>query len=228
MKIWGLTEAQLHECAEEIGVKLYEPREEGRAIRLRILPTGERIDGDYKYQRTSASGYNADRRVHAVCWHGYRDFMLAVFERNPEARIKTMMADYKGREDFLSKYEETGYRNVGSMMYPMQAREVCNCANGSWLIDLSLNHNVSVYQMKQSTIQGCPFYIFDPAHYRADGSCKCNDPHEQERLIREYDYSPSDFNKELPPNWNVTCSKCGKSFSSSSDYHKHLSQGKCK
>lgn len=193
MKIWGLTEAQLEQCATEIGVKLYEARVEGRAIRCRILPTGEKIEGDYKYQRTSASGWHADRRVHAVCWHGYRDFMLAVFEVNPDARIKTMMADYRGKDDFLSKYEETGYRNVGSMMYPMQAREVCNCANGNWLIDLSTNQYSSQYQIKQSTIQGCRFYIFDPSHYRADGTCKCDDPAEQTRMIAEWGYAKEDF-----------------------------------
>ena len=30
------------------------------------------------------------------------------------------------------------------------------------------------------------------------------------------------------PWWNVTCTKCGKSFSSAQDYHKHISQGSCK
>lgn len=196
MKIWGVTEAQLHECAEEIGVKLYEPREDGRAIRCRILPTGMRLNGDYKYQRTSASGFHADRRVHAVCWHGYRDFMLAVYKRNPDARIKTMFADYRNETDFIAKYPETGYRNVGSMMYPMQAREVCNCANGEWLIDLSLNHYVQEYKVKQSVFQGCPFFIFDVSHYRADGTCKCDDPVEQERMIREWDYTREDFKQK--------------------------------
>jgi hypothetical protein len=33
----------------------------------------------------------------------------------------------------------------------------------------------------------------DMSHYRADGSCKCDDPVEQARMIREWGYSESDF-----------------------------------
>ena len=195
MKVWEVTETQLIECAEGIGVKLHELRTEGRALRFTLRPTGQKIDGDHKYQRTSASGFHPDRRVHAVCWHGHRDFMLAVFERNPAARIKTMWSDYKGRDDFLENYEMTGYKQVGAAFAPMQAREVCNCANGGWLIDLSLRHDVHAYQIKQSTFLGCPFYIMDTSHYRADGTCKCDDPAEQERMIREWEYTREDFEK---------------------------------
>jgi hypothetical protein len=52
-----------------------------------------------------------------------------------------------------------------------------------------------VRYMKQSDIRACPFVIIDPAHYRPDGSCKCNDPAEQERMIREWDYTREDFER---------------------------------
>jgi hypothetical protein len=41
----------------------------------------------------------------------------------------------------------------------------------------------------------CPFCIFDGSHYRDDGSCKCNDPEEQKRLIRTAGYHKRDFQK---------------------------------
>jgi len=38
-----------------------------------------------------------------------------------------------------------------------------------------------------STIGNCPYVIFDPIHYRDDGSCKCNDP--EETIMVEWGYT---------------------------------------
>ena len=35
---------------------------------------------------------------------------------------------------------------------------------------------VPVRTIKQSSIGNCPHFIFDPEHYRADESCRCDDP----------------------------------------------------
>jgi len=194
MKVWGVNETQLEICADEVGVKLYELRPDGRALRFGIRPTGERDEyGNYKYQRTSSSGFNPERRVHAVCWHGHRDFMRAIFKREPNARIKTMWADYKGSQDFERKFGATAHLNVGSMMYPAYAGSVCKCHTGSWLVDLSNRPGIQSYKVKQSTFAACPHVIFDVSHYRPDGSCKCDDPDEQARMIAEWGYAPSDF-----------------------------------
>ena len=48
-------------------------------------------------------------------------------------------------------------------------------------------------EVSQASMLACPFAIMDFEHYRPDGSCRCDDPDEQERLIREFDYTPSDF-----------------------------------
>jgi len=47
--------------------------------------------------------------------------------------------------------------------------------------------------LRQSDILACPFAIFDPTHYRADGRCKCDDAQEQARMMREWDYTPESF-----------------------------------
>ncbi len=152
MKVWTkLSENDIYNIADEVGVAIAlsqvsterhfgmtvpppEIPKVGRAFSfgLRPLTSLGRIDGDYKYQRTSSSGFSPDRRVFAVCWHGWRDFMIALYERDPDARIKTVFADYHGVEGFRRNYEATGNKNVGSMMYPMQAREVCNCWKENW------------------------------------------------------------------------------------------------
>jgi hypothetical protein len=50
--------------------------------------------------------------------------------------------------------------------------------------------------LKQSDMLKCPFLIMDFYHYRPDGTCKCDDPQEQARMIAEWDYTPEDFNNE--------------------------------
>lgn len=52
-------------------------------------------------------------------------------------------------------------------------------------------HNIR--KIKSSDIAKCPFVIFVPEHYRADGTCKCDDPTEQQRMIEEWGYRASDF-----------------------------------
>jgi hypothetical protein len=51
--------------------------------------------------------------------------------------------------------------------------------------------------IEQSVIRACPFFIFMPDHYREDGTCKCDDPHEREMMISELDYTEEDF-KNIP------------------------------
>lgn len=50
-----------------------------------------------------------------------------------------------------------------------------------------------VATLRQSDIAACPFVIIEPSHYRPDGSCKCNDPIERERMKRDWEYTNEDF-----------------------------------
>src|SRR5436189_6234094 len=54
--------------------------------------------------RRAASG----RRMPCVCWHGFRDVFIAIFQAYPDATIRTGLATYKGHADFLEKYPATG------------------------------------------------------------------------------------------------------------------------
>jgi hypothetical protein len=51
----------------------------------------------------------------------------------------------------------------------------------------------NVRHIQQSDIGACPHVIFDPSHYRPDGSCKCDDADERAKMIREWGYEASDF-----------------------------------
>lgn len=84
--------------------------------------------GDSPYQRISAAVmFREGRRVHAVCWHGFRDFFRAVFKKEPEATFHTALATWKGSKHFEANYRESGHRNIGSQMAPVYAAEACRC-----------------------------------------------------------------------------------------------------
>ena len=123
--------SDLERIADEIGVKFESlhgdvgvryPRVQGRLIPNREVPLNER-----PYRRLSTSWMNPERRVFAVCWHGYRDFLVRLFEEFPEAQVRTAFANYKGLDSFIELYPDTAWRNVGAPIYPLYAAEVCEC-----------------------------------------------------------------------------------------------------
>ncbi len=52
---------------------------------------------------------------------------------------------------------------------------------------------MAIRNMKQSDVLKCPFVIIAPEHYRSDGTCKCDDQAERDRMIREWEYTTEDF-----------------------------------
>jgi len=137
----NVTRETLIKAASEVGVTLDLDRRNraGTRWRLRLLPQvhpwnltkgGRRRPGphgDTKYQRESVGYSTAGRRVHAVCWHGHRDFFRAVYDREPEAIFRTVLTTYKGWADFESHYSATGSRNIGPPIAPVPVSEACRC-----------------------------------------------------------------------------------------------------
>jgi hypothetical protein len=100
----------------------------GRVHRERgEIKPGKDGEGNYSYQRISRSMFQNERRVHAVCWHGFRDYFREVFKVEPGAIFKTQMDTWKGSEDFEARFRASGHRNVGSQMAPVMAAECCRC-----------------------------------------------------------------------------------------------------
>jgi hypothetical protein len=62
-----------------------------------------------------------------ACWHAYRDVLTELFEINPDARIRTSLTAYIGRDGFESSYPATAYKNIGSMVAPAYMPELCDC-----------------------------------------------------------------------------------------------------
>jgi hypothetical protein len=122
-------------AAQETGVRLLDPRVEGvRTTRIQtrlalstVDASGEKKRGrlPYVYQRTSAR--HDGRRVAAVCWHGHRDFLRALFRLCPDAVVRTAIAVYRGAEGFEETFPATAHRNIGSAYMPCTMAEACLC-----------------------------------------------------------------------------------------------------
>ena len=68
------------------------------------------------------------KKVHAVCWHGYRDFLIELYNiSGNNFRVVTAQATYNNKDDFYSKYPSTGQNNIGSMVDPLNYEDACNC-----------------------------------------------------------------------------------------------------
>lgn len=71
------------------------------------------------------------RRIASACWHAHRDFMREVFAINPDARIRTALADYRGEDNFELKFPSTAYG--GGMAGAANIESIgdaCNCDEG--------------------------------------------------------------------------------------------------
>jgi hypothetical protein len=50
-----------------------------------------------------------------------------------------------------------------------------------------------IHTIKQSDMRRCPFSIMVMEHYRADGSCKCDDAEHRKLMVREWGYKAKNF-----------------------------------
>lgn len=114
-------EAIIEETSKEYAgnIKLKSIATHGKGLRFTITVKDSKNVG----AKRGVSG----RRISAACWHAHRDLMRNIFKANPDARLKTMLADYKGKQDFENKFQETGYVNVGSYFNPLEACNACEC-----------------------------------------------------------------------------------------------------
>lgn len=135
------------------------------------------------------------RHSGAVCWHGHRDFFRALFAAAPGARVQTMQTErtvpggWYTAGNFEDVYQNTGDANVGSAYDPISYADACDCDSDQ---DDVLK-TARITTMRYVDIKRCPFAIMLPSHYRADGTCKCNDADERAHMMRDWGYTADDF-----------------------------------
>lgn len=84
-----------------------------------------------KYQRLSAWLTNKDgsKRIvgNAVCWHGYRDFIINLYKINSNIRIVSATTTYVDQDHFNETYPDTWNKNIGSVINPAPYGSCCTC-----------------------------------------------------------------------------------------------------
>jgi hypothetical protein len=122
MEFYGWTAGQMQSAlanADETGhyngnLRLDVSREWSTRNGSRVRAVLRARDSHKRGARTSWQG----RHTVAASWYAHRDFMHALFEINPDGRIKTAMADYRGSDGFERDFPETFWKNAGSAMQP--------------------------------------------------------------------------------------------------------------
>ena len=67
------------------------------------------------------------RKVNAICWHGYRDFLIELYKVYSDLRVFTAQITYNNKEDFELKYPDTANINIGSVVQPLNYGNACFC-----------------------------------------------------------------------------------------------------
>ena len=75
------------------------------------------------------------RRSRFACAHAYGHLFVAIYERAPDARIRTAMATYKHAYDFLAAYPSVLETNVGSLTLPIRFGDECTCKTDNFGAD---------------------------------------------------------------------------------------------
>ena len=130
MKIYGFKNNNIYtidifNLAEKLGIKAVINTDSSNCFNVKL----NRSNND-KYQRTGfmySENLQRYNKVSAICWHGFRDFMIAMYELDINLRFVTAQATYKNKDDFYIKFPDTAYKNIGSLMNPINFGNACLC-----------------------------------------------------------------------------------------------------
>src|SRR3990167_9644422 len=133
MKIKGVPARCIYNVAQSLGFRLDNVMNKGNytffVLRMATPTPSPRVrkaNPNHPALHYRKHGYSKDWTF-AVCFHGHKEFMDRIFEINPNAVIRTCKAAYLGINDFANKYVMVGNFNAGSMLNPVQYRDMCDC-----------------------------------------------------------------------------------------------------
>jgi len=158
MKIYGFKKNNLNlndivKSANDLGIEANVIWNSSNCFNVKL----NRSDND-RYQRTGfmySENLKRYNKVSAICWHGFRDFITAMYELDSNLRFVTAKATYKNKDDFYIKFPGTAYKNIGSQMNPINYADACLC-------DVPNSVSVSVNEIKDH-----PTLRMDPAYWIA-------------------------------------------------------------
>ena len=109
-----------------------------------------------KYQRTGFITLKNGKKnkINSICWHGYKDFLTELYNIYDDLRIFTAQITYNNKKDFELNFEDTGEKNIGSMVDPLQYKNACLCNKARFCV-------VSYQEIKENNYNLSPKYWLD-------------------------------------------------------------------
>tara|TARA_R110000782_G_scaffold232608_1_gene318820 strand:+ start:90 stop:500 length:411 start_codon:yes stop_codon:yes gene_type:complete len=130
MKVYNIKdltcfESKLNGIASKLNIKLDYNLISKNCMRVKLVKTKE----NKNYQRIGfyPNKDGSPRKVNAICWHGFKDFLTNLLDQYPKLRIVTAQIIYNGHDDFMNKFEGTASINIGSMVQPLTYENACLC-----------------------------------------------------------------------------------------------------
>jgi hypothetical protein len=109
----------------------YAARVRGYVLTVDIEPVRETRNGaTFRVKVDSETGAPGSRRSSSgrrgpwACWHAFRDVLQAVFDKYPDATVRTALATYRGAEGFARTFPGTADTPAGC---GFTTSELCDC-----------------------------------------------------------------------------------------------------
>lgn len=128
----GITPTQVEHIVTRVSAERYGNNVVPKWVKHQHLPTwlsANRFRGQITVYRSDGPGARraaSGRRLVAACWHVFRDVIGPMLMEHGARRITTSIANYT-RDNWEETFPGTAYRNVGSLIDPVDLDETCDC-----------------------------------------------------------------------------------------------------
>ena len=117
--------AILYEIKLKLNIEIDYNAISNNCYRVKLIKKKENKNYQCKGYYNNKNG--TPRKVNAICWHGFRDFLIELYKLNSSFRVVTAQITYNNKEDFELKYPDTANINIGSMVQPLNYGNACFC-----------------------------------------------------------------------------------------------------
>ena len=118
-------ENSINQISNRLGMAIDYNSISGNCYRVKLVKKKENKNYQRKGFYNNKNG--TPRKVNAICWHGFRDFLTELYKIYSDLRVFTAQITYNNKEDFELKYPDTANINIGSMVQPLNYEDACFC-----------------------------------------------------------------------------------------------------
>ena len=115
----------INQIANKLEIEIEYNSISGNCYRVKLIKKKENKNYQRKGFYNNKNG--TPRKVNAICWHGFRDFLTELYNIYSDLRVFTAQITYNNKEDFELKYPDTANINIGSMVQPLSYGNACFC-----------------------------------------------------------------------------------------------------